>query len=151
MAWKLSILTLLHYIVYLKEIRALGRNMEQKYVLFVPIHEVGTRLWVVIVVKVLVTWHVHDFHLWAHEWILVVMGWHTNKTIKLFLLPSVFRFFKSWSFCFPLLLKIIGWGSVLDCISFVCMLMYFSAALSFMNLSFTTLSYCLGTLLKSPT
>ena len=60
--------------VYLKEVRALGRNMEQEGTFLVAVHEVGTRLRVLVVIKMLITWHIHDFHLWAHEGILVAIG-----------------------------------------------------------------------------
>ena len=80
--------------VYLKEVRALGRNMQQEGTFLVTVHEVGTRLGVLVVIKMLVSWNIHDLHLWVHEGILVAIGRQANEAAELFLLTSILRLFE---------------------------------------------------------
>ena len=137
---------------YLKEVRAFGGNVKQEHTFHVAIHEVGTGVRIVTVIKMLVTCNIRDLHLHSHERILVVVRRQAHKAVELFLLTSVLRLFEKTSWCLSfLLLNTIGWGSVLDLSNFSCMAMYFSASLSWRNSSFTTVSYCLATSLKSPT
>ena len=68
--------------------------MKQEGNLLVTVHEVGTRLRVLVVIKMLVSRNIYDLHLRAHEGILVVVGRQANKAIKLFLLASILRLFE---------------------------------------------------------
>ena len=70
--------------------------MKQEDILLVAVHEVGTRLRVFIVIKMLVTWNINDLHLWAHERIFVVVRRQANETVEPFFLASIFRLFKEY-------------------------------------------------------
>ena len=42
----------------------------------------------------LITWNIHDLHLWAHEGILVVVGRQANEAIERHHLPRIVRLFE---------------------------------------------------------
>ena len=74
---------------YLKEVGALGRNMEQENIFLVSVHEVGTVLLVLVIVKMLVTWNIHDLHVWAHKWVVAIVRRQANETVELFQLARI--------------------------------------------------------------
>ena len=69
---------------YLKKVGALRRDVKQKDVFPVTVHKVGTVLREFVVVKMLVTRNVGDFHVWAHKWMVAVVRRQANETVKLF-------------------------------------------------------------------
>lgn len=70
--------------------------MEQEGSRLVTVHEVGTILWVVIVIKMLVAGYIHDLHFRGHERIFVIVGRQANEAVEFLLLASVIGFFKEY-------------------------------------------------------
>ena len=74
---------------YLKEVKILGRDVEQKHIFLVSVHKVRTVLREFVVVKMIVTWNVHDFHAWAHKWMVAVIRRKASETVELFQFTGV--------------------------------------------------------------
>lgn len=64
--------------------------MEQEHIFLVTVHEVGAVFGVLVVVKMLVPWNIHNLHLGTHEMIPVVVRRQTHEAVEHFMLSSVF-------------------------------------------------------------
>ena len=67
---------------YLEKVWFLCWNVEQKCIFLVSVHKVGTELWVILVVKVLIMGNIKHLHISRHERFAPV-GRHPDEALKL--------------------------------------------------------------------